>query len=169
MTEYPDHMPQAQLEELVTKGQIARFVTFDDHMRPDVRWITPTEFYDAFDSLVHMEKPKMSDTPESQPIPEDHIHEDPNAPILMNADPLGLRTHGDDSAVVDVVEDSRRAAECVVSDIDGAAFIRIERTISNGYAITVRSYADEVEEVAQIELSEDEYHQLAANVARLRV
>lgn len=58
---FPPRIPQEKLEELVHTGQIVRITTFDDHMRPDMTWIEPSEFSAAFDEIVGAEKMDFGD------------------------------------------------------------------------------------------------------------
>ncbi len=45
-------LPEAQLKELVATGKIMTITTFEDHMRPDVHWISPAEYGMAFDEII---------------------------------------------------------------------------------------------------------------------
>lgn len=48
----PARLAQHALQQLAATGQIIQVTTFEDHMRPDVRWIEPEEYYRAFLEMV---------------------------------------------------------------------------------------------------------------------
>ena len=49
-------LPQERLKDLVARGVLVSVTTFADHMRPDVHWIEPEEFGQAFDELTKEER-----------------------------------------------------------------------------------------------------------------
>lgn len=59
----PVEMPQAQLNELLLSGKVITVTTFEDHMRPDVKWIAPVEYGAAFAVEVQKEIPDPAAEP----------------------------------------------------------------------------------------------------------
>lgn len=49
-----DELPQDMLETLFRDGEIATAVTFEQFMDPDIHWITPAEYRQAFEELTDM-------------------------------------------------------------------------------------------------------------------
>lgn len=90
-------LPKAQLDQLVAQGKLMSITSFDEHMRPDVHWITPAEFGEAFDQLTKGETimPKEVAYTESAPVYPGFLNIQPLPPEPTSADPLAQRDEFD--------------------------------------------------------------------------
>lgn len=73
-------LPQATLKDLAERGVIMSVMTFEDHMNPQVHWIEPEEFGQAFKELTDGENTMPDDRFEAA-----HTDVGVNLPSFINA------------------------------------------------------------------------------------